>query len=120
MGVTLAHHVFPAPAFMHRIPDRIARRDTELTQEQNRGRGEVFAVAAASAQQEAAQRSLIGARHFPQTLPGAVAELVFVLEKPAEGSQRLLPVLRLQLQLGNRLLDRKSTRLNSSHLGISY
>ena len=45
-------------------------------------------------------------RSLPEPLPGAVAELVCVLEEPAEGAQRLFAVLRLQLQLGNHLFER--------------
>src|ERR1035438_10717017 len=56
----------------------------------------------------------------PTTVWPVVGEIKGLGRLLTEPASPLLERLANTLSVGSRLLDRKSTRLNSSHLGISY
>src|SRR5579884_559892 len=106
MGIALPDDIAFARLLMHRVTDRVTRRNAELPQEQHGGCRKIFAMALARLQQEARERSQVGVIKPGLFLPEAVGESSG--KKAADGAKGLLFVETIEVQFRSDLLERGS------------
>src|SRR5262249_1320758 len=88
MSIALTHQIFVPDRFVDRIADRVPRRNVRSAQEQDGGGSEVFAMAAAPAQEESAQWGFVGAGEIVSILPGTICKIV--AKKTTDGLDHLV------------------------------